>query len=882
MPTQEAHDNLIAEIGQIKTTEKHKLILELIHQKQYNKALLHGCENCVTEDTALTELLTVLIRSREALSLDVNIKENGFSPIDYTIVNQNYTLHFLLEKANANANKLLKPVWMQLLSQAVYKIAAHSNAEYMKACTSIDALFNKLPLKNEFLTDQENAQSDIKRLICLLHIIRHLAHYHKNLHDSTFVECQLSPFEREVLYYQRIDYIRECMTKFSIIISNLSGSLRGKYKTLLAPLSWITLEQLGGATAKTSPNMIFLLSLEKKLTDLHFDDAEQSLFQENSEREELIEEAIPSVLSELDALNVFFTSLLTKELQPTALTTVRPLVLPNVKAITRYFLETKYLIDLLNLVNYFDRETYDQKGVDTFSSGIKILISTSSPSEQYRRRLDLSTKAGQHAMLRRFQRIGELLTGKKSDFTEFDETIDFRALIAIRDGICHQDEGNNKFIIDNLLKDKGRLEKMATVEMYSLFVRVMKFIEARQKIYGTYKEDPKNYWARVLKAEQERFQVAQEKAKGKEEVVVEASERRISQQEEDEFFTLFNGLLKQGLVTIPDQQEIITECRALFDGTTDVPNKKRLGEIVQPFAKLKKTEHESHYKRMAQILLNVAAKPRTTEAERQQKRMQEKATANLRKLKRENVFVGLDHMRQLARQFTAPPALEHTLTPLKRVNAAIEALSNMHEFLEECGYLIHGQPQKNMQECDLYHARHGQPDLVQLLVSNHQLSDALEYNAGQLLQHLDTIKGYTEAQVSKYLTVRYESLRNLRNYIEHGDPLTETQDFDLNKDSPSAFHHQKVLAPKIIELIFELLPDLLQIKEAMTRNRTLQAPPGSAPVGAVATEKTESSGTPESAKKLSVLVSKSIFNHSTAAMEAEDSPSAAYDTLGYA
>ncbi|MCW8400666.1 hypothetical protein OQJ26_17945 [Legionella sp. PATHC038] len=878
MPTKDAHSNLITEISQIKTTEQHQLILELIHKKQYNKALLYGCKNCNPQDTILTELLAVLIRNREALFLDVDIKENGLSPIDYTITNQNYTLHFLLEKANANGNKFLKPVWMQFIANAVYKIASHENAQYIKERESIDALFKALPLKNSFLTDQENAQFDVKRLICLLHILRHLQQYHNNLNDSSLVDCKLSSFEREVLYYRRIDYIRESINRFSIIISNLSGSLRSRYKTQLEPLSWITLEQLGGATAKTTPEMVFHFALEKNLTDLRFDDAESSLFQEHSDREELVEEAIPSVLNELNALNQFFRSLLTKELKPDTPTVDKPLILPNVKAITRYFLETKYLIDLLNLVNYTEGEVYDQEKVLTLSglSGVKAVFTALPPEVQYRRRLDLTTKAGQHALLRRFQRIGELLTGKKSDFTEFDETIDFRALITLRDGICHQDEGNNKFIIDNLLKDKDKLETIASGEMYSLFKRVQKFIASRQKVYGTYKENPKEFWASVLKAEQERFQVAQEKAKGKQEVVVDASERRIPQQEEDEFFILFellkSELLKQ-MITIPNPQEMITECHKLFDGTAEIPSKKRIGELLQPFAKFKKTEYESQYKRMAQILTNATVKPRTTAVERQQKRLQEQNEAALRKSARESVFIGLDHIRELAKQLMATPVREHMLTPLKRVDAAIESLNNIQEFLVEAGYLVVGQPHKNMKSWDLYHARQGQSDLVQLLVSNHQLSDALEYNAGQLLQHLDTIKGYAEAQRSKHLTLGYEALRNLRNYIEHGDPLTETQEINLNKNSPSAFQHQKLLAPKIIELIFVLLPDLLQIKEVMERNQAQQAP-ASVPVDPLATKEIESSVSVESksAKKPSPLVTKSIFNYSVDKIEAENLP----------
>lgn len=85
------------------------------------------------------------------------------------------------------------------------------------------------------------------------------------------------------------------------------------------------------------------------------------------------------------------------------------------------------------------------------------------------------------------------------------------------------------------------------------------------------------------------------------------------------------------------------------------------------------------------------------------------------------------------------------------------------------------------------------------------------------------------------------------------------------------------MAPKIIELIFVLLPDLLQIKEVMERNQAQQAP-ASVSVDPLATKEIESSVSVESksAKKPSPLVTKSIFNYSVDKMEAENLPAQNY------
>ncbi|MGL5741636.1 MAG: hypothetical protein ACRCXC_03330 [Legionella sp.] len=223
------------------------------------------------------------------------------------------------------------------------------------------------------------------------------------------------------------------------------------------------------------------------------------------------------------------------------------------------------------------------------------------------------------------------------------------------------------------------------------------------------------------------------------------------------------------------------------------------------------------------------------------------------------MFVGLDTIRDLAKQFTAPPVREHMLNPLKRVNAAIGALSNMQEFLIDYGYLIPDLPHKTMHDWVLHHVKSGRPDLVSLLIAHHQLNDALEYNAGHLLQHLDTIKDYAEASFSKHLTKGYEALRALRNYIEHGNPLIDMQDLDLNKDYPYSFQRQKILAPQLVELIFNLLPDLLQIKQTMEKQHVVNTTPH---LGApeIIQKPADSSKKPGGQNNtISPLVAKSIF-----------------------
>lgn len=130
-----------------------------------------------------------------------------------------------------------------------------------------------------------------------------------------------------------------------------------------------------------------------------------------------------------------------------------------------------------------------------------------------------------------------------------------------------------------------------------------------------------------------------------------------------------------------------------------------------------------------------------------------------------------------------------------------------------------------MSAWDEHHKKLGQPNLVSLLLSNPILNDAIEYNAGQLLQLLDTLRGYSEAQFSMLLKNEYEKLRSLRNYIEHGHPLIESYSDPLNMDSPHAGKRQTIIAAELISLIYKLAPDLQKIKETMELNAAQPAIP---------------------------------------------------------
>ena len=166
---------------------------------------------------------------------------------------------------------------------------------------------------------------------------------------------------------------------------------------------------------------------------------------------------------------------------------------------------------------------------ESFTPHIAVIGTPPPRGKEYQQKFDLSKKSGLHAALRRLQVVGELFTGKNfsSELFDLDESIDWRALITIRDGITHQDERDNKEKIDTLLADPASLEKIVGEEISDLWFRLHHILESREKLVGPYDGDAKAHWKKILKAQQEKNAPKMEVEE------VEVVTRRVSKDEEE-------------------------------------------------------------------------------------------------------------------------------------------------------------------------------------------------------------------------------------------------------------------------------------------------------------------------------------------------------------
>jgi uncharacterized protein with HEPN domain len=725
------HEYLIDEISQITTDARHKEFLDLLQQKQYSEALLFGSKRSHPEDKALTEMLLILLRYKAPLSLDLEFKDKSFknkdknksvkalqrystlkqsaplTSIEYAIENRNYNLYFFLQKAGAQPREFFYSKLLVEIKIALSKIMEHSSDEYLQEQTRIETLLKELPLKKTLVTKADSAKYDKKRLLIILAIIKHLATYYKDLKDTSFVQCPLDSFEEEIFYIHKVDEIRKYGIHISELVANLSDSIRKKYDEFLKPLSWFSLEQLGGVLQKNHHGVMFNvffegLTFDKNNTSpsISFDTVTR-FFEENQDTEELIEQCIPDLVTELPRLEAYVKAIYLNEitnpenkLKPDFKLTNTPFNFPGIRTVIYYFNEMKYLCELLNLLNY--------KEIDFFKINYKGQGEFSSEPARTLTGLDVTTKLGQHAFLRKLQRLGEIVNRKNVNLAELDNSIDYQSLIILRDGICHQDKGHNKFIVDKLLRQQWKLDGIFYKDLPELLSRIENLIILREKLHGIYDRNIPKHWHQVWEMGH-----------------------------------------KKNNAPLPEDNQIHT---------------------------------------------------------------------------------GLSTIRKLAAQFKSLPQSKNLLNPLKRVDAAIDALCNIKEFLMDVGYFVPNLPYKTMDEWDTYHRVNKGEGLVDLLITNYFLNDALEYNAGQLLQHLDTIRKYKEADFCGYLHQGYPALRTLRNYIEHGNPLIESYNDEFNKDLPSSGKRQKIIMSELIPLIFDLLPELLIIKDEIIRKQTIPVP----------------------------------------------------------
>lgn len=816
------HEQLMSELKAIAPDHKNKKfyrLMELVKKKNYHGALILACDYCKPGNVLFFNFIKTLLQHKDGLALDLNaLDRKGNWAIYHAAINKNDDLYFMLEKAGANsrlANSGQRSAWEIALINGHKDgtfLRAHLTKEFQAEKQQLEQFYNdttRLPDRNALSSDVENAHFDKNRIEYIIANLTHLIKYYSNLDKGGQlpVTIKLGTVLKRGLYNLGIQFSRKLLAEMCMTIRNLSGETRGQYNKLfeLSPFTWITMEQLGGMIGVKPLGRGFSIPVrdipsrdddEERI--LSYQDFSERFFLEYSELEEIIEDAVPDIINiDLPHLKRFFEQIYQQMLDSNN-PPVTPVCLVATKALTARIVDNHTLINLLNLLNYSDKEPNPLELGGSRDRAVVVRDNSIPHGKEYTQRFDLSRKSGLHAALRRLQLIGELITGKNfsSELLALDDSIDWRAIITVRDGLVHGDERNNKYIVDRLLADPMRLEQMVGIELSDLWIKLHHLLALREKTTGCYDQDSKAHWQRILKAQQSSLIKINVDS-------LPIVERRASVENE--------MVLIAALESTNTPLEVLNQFRGILDGTGPIPDKKTLGQLQGAHFPSRKANPKV-YKELAKILTN-AISPRTSEKERAEKRLQLEEAARQREIARESKFQGLECLRALAKEFTDAPVREHLLSPLKRIEAAIEALVNMEEFLIADGYFVEGLTFNTMEDWDIFHQKMRRAPLIARLSSNHELNDALEYNAGQLLQHLDTIHQYPEADCSVFLKAKYEYLRSVRNYIEHGDPVLDNpSDNGIADVAALRVLRQKRIAPAVVMLVCQLKQDLEQIR----------------------------------------------------------------------
>jgi uncharacterized protein with HEPN domain len=683
--------------------------------------------------------------------------------------------------------------------------------EYEAAAKELDAFYQdetKLPSKIG-LKGEKNSRYDSYRLDYINRALDFLLKYYAP--EKPPITAILT--ENEQLYADAVKLLnsRRLIEHIAFTIFHLSGSLRAKYKHLLipAPFTWETFEQLGGLMKLAPPT--YSATLVTNVTG----EAAERFNDEYLNVELIVEAAVPTILQEdIHKLKQLFIHIEKCEKQPNLQQqALEPVGLMAIKTLTRRIIDLENLIILLKYADNHCTELNHQSIISEIKKkgkeGQLYSVEVEKTDNRFERQYKLDTKLGQHAALRRLEKIGELITGKNfsSFLKELDPTIDWQALVAMRDAIAHQDEKDNKAKIDTLLNDEALFKTILQDEMSEFFNALTMIIGTRDKSLPKFnKEEIEKFWIEVFSHEKKiQSDLSENNKKGQ----IEQVQVRATKEDADLFI--------QSLNNAKAPSDIQEKWRSIFNGTQSVPDKKEYGNLLTYLPSRK--DNNELYKNLKRIA-DKAINQRSDLASREQVRLQQQTLTKQREEEQEKKFIGLTNLRKFAKSLDENSFKGHGLTHKQRIEAAIEALVNIKEFMEKDDIIQANFNFSSIKEWETYQTKETALKLFDKL-ENPEFNDAIEYNAAQFLQHLDTIRKFPEARGYHYLDRHYDDLKYLRNYIEHGNHLFDKEEYEPDKEPPILSFRQQKACSIMITLIFKLLPSLKNLSKTINTDKRL-------------------------------------------------------------
>ncbi|WP_039454465.1 AAA family ATPase [Candidatus Jidaibacter acanthamoebae] len=675
------------------------------------------------------------------------------------------------------------------------------NQEYLNTFNELYETYhnlNQLPFKPN-LDEEENSKYDINRLNFINKALNFINDYY--ILNKQRYKKSLNIAELELTKGDKTLHPRKFISYVCFTIYNLSGNLRSKYKYLLQPqpFTWETFEQLGGFLKQVSASYIHM-NIYSHIT-ASCEEEQKRLFHEYQHVKLITNAAIPTILHfDVPKLITLFGYIKNcEENSVVKQKEIAPIKLLAIKAYTRRVVDTENLIYLLNNSD----NTYALLDLKKIAPLINkapgntgaCLLMMEKDDKCYERQFNLNTKLGRHAALRRLEKIGEFITGKNfsSSLTKLDATIDWQAFIVVRDTIAHQDQGSNKTKIEKLLANNNLFLSVLRDEMQEFFNRLNQIITLRDKNLPRFREDEiDKFWQEVYLYEQR----AQEPARKEKQIQARASKDNAK---------IIIDTLKELKADIKLQMKWIN----ILNGRLEIPSTKEKGELFKVLSSLRRQKPEL-FKQCQDIIDKATNGPSTKKSKEQIMKEQQEAKVKKR-IEEEKNLSGLVNLRTLAQSFKEDSGSK--LNRIQKIEAAIEALENIKEFIEQDEFLKENLTFLNIKNCTTQ-GKLAALKLSNMLANHPEFSDSIEYNINQSLQYIDNIKKFAEAKGKKYLDQDYDYIRNLRNYLVHGNYLMDKEEKDKDFQNKGLFtSRQIIIVNTIFILIFDLIPILKEVKQ---------------------------------------------------------------------
>ncbi len=626
------------------------------------------------------------------------------------------------------------------------------DVKYSAKKTELGSYYKKYDFLKDSIgnTDPENAKHDNARVVFIIQVLNFIKKHHTSP-ENIFDKLPDMPEVKESLESIWLYELKSNLRMVSRVIGSLSEQFRSQHKdklTFETRDKWQVLEYFGGFMSEHAgvdsdrdpmlqDNEILLYKNDNKLIPLLQEWFMQLVIQEVKIVEAALADIVKEDVPELVKLFSYIHKPRTEPLEKIQLT--------NIQILTTHLRDDRSLIELLKFsaqskptLRTLIVATDTYAGLDGFLNCALNM-------------LDIDEELGQYAILRRFQILGELMTVKNISrhVRGYLEMVDLKRYVDLRDGLSHQDEHGNKAIVDQLFLTYKPQMKRLLQEVSFLMDATTWVVAKRFSELPSWKKDDLEYiqfW-RDLKI------------------------YYLSKQEDPTRpFIPNNPLLSPENIQVVLQtiktygsEEQHGELEACLQGKAPWLKKASSDTIKRCFFKasparkdcilfLKKAEAAYDQFRSDAI------------KDKEKRVLAEKLNRAKKKLDQEAIY----EVSQLFNQGVTKLSLEERILWIQEILSTIERIL-CSTFSKESAAKV--TTLKALRESEDFKNK------VEILVSqNRILKDALEYQIGLLLQLLDYIVShYTEKCVGlDCLGNGSESLRSLRNYVEHGNSLLDT------------------------------------------------------------------------------------------------------------